>query len=44
MRIGPFEIAVLLTLALTFFGGGRLLPSIATGIGKAVKSARHLSR
>lgn len=44
MRIGPFEIAVLLTLALTLFGGGRLLPSIATGLGKAVKTAKQLSR
>ncbi len=44
MRIGPFEIAVLLTLALTFFGGGRLLPGIATSLGRAVKTARRVSR
>lgn len=44
MRVGPLEIAVLLTLALTFFGGGRLLPPIATALGKAVRSAKQISR
>lgn len=44
MTLGPLEIAVLLVLALTLFGGGRFLPPLATTLGRALKSARDATR
>lgn len=40
MRLGPWEIALILVLALVLFGGGKLA-GVGKALGKSIKDFKH---